>query len=187
MNDMAILRKLRAAHIPTYAYKTNFEREHLHALRARITDKQVTTADNPVNFYIYAGDGGLPALRKACIGVALMAKALCLQGIPVVHTTLAGLLREQRMAEMEREQATVNPVLKNLGTGYLAISDILEFSDVEQKYGYHSVHLAADYLIEHVERGGGLILGAAHIPPSTVTQFGVAFSALLDTFEAYSV
>lgn len=187
MSDLNILRALRKAHIPPYAYKTNFEQENLHALRTRITDKNVLSAENRVNFFVYASSTDRAALRKSCVGVALMAKALCLQKVPVVHTTLAGLLREQRMAEMERVQETVNPVLQQLGAGYIAISDFLEFSDVEQKYGYHSVHLAADYLIEHVERGGGLILGAGHTPPRDVTQFGVAFGALLDTFEAYSV
>lgn len=187
MSDPRILAKLRSAHIPPYAYQTTFDRESLSDLKARVTSKQVIEATSPINFYLYSGDSGKAAMKKTCLAVGLMAKTLCLSGLQVVHTTLAGFLREQRFAEMEREGQTLNPAIDCIGKGYIAIGDFLEYADVEQKYGYHSCQLAADYLLEHVERGGGLILGASNIPPRDVEQFGAAFSAMLDMFEAYRI
>lgn len=186
-NNLQMIAKLRRSHIPPYTYGTNFEREQLTALRDRITSAPVLNAASPINFYLYAESPTPAAMRRVCMGVGLMAKALCIQDRLVIHTTLAGFLREQRMREMEREQESTNPVMSKIGSGYIAICDFLEHDDVEQKYGYHSCQLAADYLIEHVEYGGGLILGATNVAPRDVLQYGSAFSALLDMFESYRI
>jgi hypothetical protein len=156
-------------------------------LKARLTSRAVLDAANPVNFYMWAKEPGVHAMRRACLAVGLSAKVMCLSGLPVVHTTLAGFLREQRFAEMEREHRSMNPAIDCIGKGYIAIGDFLEYADVELKYGYHSCQLAADYLIEHVERGGGLILGGSNISPRDAEQYGAAFYAMLDSFEAYSI
>lgn len=187
MSDIHIINKLRKSHIPPYAFRTNFATEQMEHLRARIEAAAVRNAEVPINFYLHAADSSALHMRKAVVAVGLMAKAMCLQDKKVVHTTLAGFLREQRFAEMEREANSVNPVMSQIGSGYIAICDFLEYADVEQKYGYHSLQLAADYLIEHIERGGGLILGASNIPPREAIQYGAAFNALLDMFEAYRI
>lgn len=187
MNDILMISRLRKSHIPPYTYSTNFAQRNLNALRDRIEDSQVVHAAVPVNFYLHAGDSGVRATREAVIAAGLVAKAMCIQGKRIIHTTLAGFLREQRFAEMEREANVINPVLQRIGDGYIAICDFLEYADVEDKYGYHSLQLAADYLIEHVERGGGLILGASNITPRDAMQYGAAFNAMLDMFESYRI
>lgn len=189
MSDHLILAKMRAAHIPSYALATNFDKSSMLDLKTRITTKAVLEAVTPINFYLHAVGTDKHAMRRVCTGVGLMAKALVLQGKSIIHVNLAGLLREIRFAEMEREARSFNPVLDALGAGgYVAIGDFLEFADVEQKYGYHAIQLVADYLIEHVERGGGLILGATNIPLLDATQYGAAFGAMLqNNFESYRI
>lgn len=187
MNELQMIAKLRRSHIPPNTYTTNFQKEGLGHLRDRLESAPVKSATNLFNFYLHA-DTATPAnMRRVCLAVGLMAKAICIQDKQIVHVTLAGFLREQRMREMEREQESINPVMSRIGHGYIAICDFLEHDDVEQKYGYHSCQLAADYLIEHIEHGGGLILGATNIAPRDVHQYGTAFSALLDLFEAYRI
>lgn len=188
MNDLQRLAALRASHIPPYAYSANFDTANMQDLRARITSREVLDASIPKNFYLQAVKDDKNNMRRVCLGVALLAKALCIKKVDVVHVHLAGLLRETRMAEMDREQRAVNPVLSRIGKGYIACADFLEYKDVEAKYGYHATQLAADYLIEHVERGGGLILGATAIQIVEATQYGSAFASMLsDSFESYRI
>lgn len=184
------VRKLRESHIPPYTYRTNFDQENLGSLKARITGAEFRDAlanGAPINMYLYATDNSRPALQRSILAAALVAKGLCLQNMPVIHTHMAGFLREQRMAEMERNDSSVNPILGHLGRGYIAISDFLEYENVVELYGHHSLQLIADYLIEHVEAGGGLILGAANVDPLDVLQFGTAFQNLMGVFETYRV
>jgi hypothetical protein len=184
------VRKLRESHIPPYTFRTNFDQEQLGSLKARITSAEFRDAmanGAPVNLFIYAGEDHRAALQRSVRAAALVAKGLCLQNMQVIHTHMAGFLREQRMAEMERTDSSVNPVLSHLGKGYIAISDFLEYDNITELYGHHSLQLIADYLIEHVEAGGGLILGAGNIDPLDVLQFGVAFQNLMGVFETYRV
>jgi hypothetical protein len=186
MNDVRKIKLLQASHIPPYTYSTNFINEGLTNLQDRITTADTLT--RPVNMYIRAANDSKQSMRRAIVASGLLAKALCILGRPVVHVHLAGMLREARMFEKEREERSINPVLERIGKGYIVIGDFLEFNDVEQKYGYHAVQLVADYLMSHLERGGGLILGASNIDLRDATQFGAAFNAtLLDNFESYTV
>jgi hypothetical protein len=185
------LAKLRKSCIPPFTYTTNFVEERLEQLRDRVTSQPFMDAieqENPVNLYLYAADANRANMRRVCMAVGLVAKALCLRGQKIVHCTLAGMLREIRFNEMEREQHSFNPVMEHIGTGYIAIGDFLEFTDVEQKYGYHAVQLVADYLATHLQSGGGLILGAAQIERGGAYQFGSFFGEMLEErFESFRI
>ena len=188
MSDAVTLQKLRKAHIPPYALTANFTTTNLLDLKARMTSKAVVDSSTPINFYVHAGDNTKAAMRRVCVAVGIMAKALCIQDRPIIHVTIAGMLRESRFNEMEREARSYNPVMSQIGKGYIAIGDFLEFADVEQKYGYHAAHLVGDHLIEHIELGGGLILGATNIDIVDAHQYGAAFAAVLQSnFESYRV
>lgn len=188
MKEHNVMQAMRKAHIPPYALTTNFEKTGLIDLRARITSAAVLGADTPVNFYLHARTNTKKAMQDCAVAVGLLAKALVISRKDVIYVNLAGMLREVRLAEMEREARSINPVLDHIGRGYIAIGDFLEFADVEQKYGYHAVQLVADYLISHLERGGGLILGASSIEPIDATQYGAAFGATLaSSFESYRI
>ncbi len=189
MNDVLNMKKMRAAHIPTYAINTNFDKTGLNSLKARVTSKPVIDAVLPTNFYLQSSANTKPNMQRTVVATGLVAKALALYDKPVICVRLAGLMREVRFAEMEREARSFNPVMEHIGRGgYIAIADLLEFNDVQDRYGYHAVQLAADHLIEHVERGGGLIIGATSVPLIDATQFGSSFAAMLqDNFESYTI
>ncbi len=190
MSANDIMRQMRDSHIPPYALTTNFDKSGLNDLKTRITSPTFINSASPVNFYLQAASADKSNMRRVCVACGLVAKGIVLQKQhPVIHVNLAGLLREIRFSEMEREARNYNPVMECLGRGgYVAIPDFLEFSDVEQKYGYHAVQLVADHLMEHVGRGGGLILGVSDIPLIDAAQFGSAFAAMLqDNFETYRI
>ena len=187
--DAKNMAKLKAARLTPAAYTTNFTERNLDRIKARVSSREFLTAEPPTNLYLYAASADRHNVARSTMAAALVAKALALQNKKVIYCRLAALLREIRCSEMEREARSFHPILQHLGHGgYVVMGDMLEYADVEDKYGYHAMHVVTDLLMTHVEEGGGLVIGATHIEPREVTGLGTEFQEFIaQRFESFCI
>ncbi len=171
--------KLDASCVPPWTHKLTLAMEGFEALQESISAKEYATDGILKNYYMQAEDTRVGTALRTSRVVSLMAKHLRLAGNPLIWATLPTLLSEQRIAQMEREVESRNPVLKARGKGYIAIPDFFLLEEPTSAWSLASLMDAGDFLASHVHYGGGLILGGYTPLAESIRCFGPELGSLI--------
>lgn len=179
--------KLRRAGIPPFTYDTTLPQEGQQALRD-VVKQQAYVRDTGLVSYLLepatpngvtrATQGRLPSATPSRVA-AVFAKELALAGRTVHFMTLAGFLREVRLHDYAAESAPVNPVLYEVGKGFIVITD---FDDTGSQPSTSVFRDGLDILIRHLSMGGGLVLACNHKWTDSVEEYTPTFIACVNAF-----
>lgn len=170
MKHDSVREKLMDARIPTYAYSTNLAELSQPLLRAIVTDaayvSQGVLKSISITESYRAPAGTFPVI------VARFAAELCLCGQKVCFVRMEALIRELRVYGSGVE-SPLHPVLSRMGEGFIVVPDITP-----------TPHAAtvADFLLDHVSRGGGVVLGFPDVSKQYAeTELTKEFTAFTST------
>lgn len=164
--------KMRQANIPVYAEKTTLPKAGQQALRELISKREFETEDGFISYIVNAGDK-MYGIEVAEV-VALMAKELVLSGIPAYHVTVTSLAKELEREDVARaEESSVSNALARSGKGYICIPDFADIEHIDAGLWRYTL----DWLMQHVRRGGGLVLGQAIFVSAIPSVYGPSFAA----------
>ena len=170
--SVEIKAKMRQANIPVYAEKTTLPKLGQQALRALIERREFMTEDGLNNYIVHAGDR-MYGIEVAEV-VALMAKELVLSGVPTYHVTVTSLAKELEREDVVRaEESSVSNALARSGKGYICIPDFEDIEHIDAGLWRYTL----DWLMQHVRRGGGLVLGQAIYVAAIPSVYGPSFAA----------
>lgn len=171
-NDKA--RRMAASNIPASVMATTLPNEGMDALRVTVAKKEFRTANGLKSYFIDAPSANQKSLNRAAFIAAVFAKELVLSNVAVFFTPLAGLFREMNDAVFWDEEKSRLP---KRGDGYVVIPDFDNEAAIPSSAQWAEVQ---DWLIQHVNRGGGLVLGVSQ--NTNAETVGTAFSLLSSQF-----
>jgi hypothetical protein len=178
--------KLRTAGIPAYVYGWTLEMKGYAGLQELISAREYLQNGVLKNFFLNAGNLLVKAQHgiesNAVIACNLMAKHLCLSGVPVCVTSVTGILNENRRRLDARDQSEQYRAV--FGKGYLVIPDFV-LSDISGIWTEDALRAVADTLMAHVQYGGGLVLGGKDYPEHIAAVLGYDLHTLLQHAFAY--
>lgn len=181
-----IAQRMQDARIPPHARRTTLDREGQALLRAVITDKAYVSKGALRSILITTNPAN-PVPPAAFLRVfGRFAAELLLAGQQVLYVRAAGLSREVAKLEYSGTVEAISPVLQRIGKGFLIVPDMYS-----NEYDTPSaVWAVCDVLLEHVSRGGGLVLGHQHDPDYVTGRNALTaeFDAVVDgAFTSYAV
>lgn len=180
--------KLNSSFVPTWTHKAGLEDEGQTALQEAISQKEFVQDGVLKSYYVEAFTDS--DVVKAARVAALLAKHLRLAGPNLVYCTLAGFMREQRIANMEREVESEIPVLTTRGKGYIVIPDFFSNTKVSpgEQWSYRDTEEVGDRLMRHVYAGGGLVLCGRSRFSEYLQDFGIElYDAIMNRFSVVTV
>lgn len=143
-NDAAILAKMRAAHVPPYSFEHSLKTLRQLRFASIIQEKRFELQGGGLESFIVR-----PGKRKdaphVSMVVGVVAKELVLLNRKVFCSTLAGTIHS--LKEWQNIDA---------GHGYFVLADLGQNT---QNWPAHEWESVQAYLLSHLSRGGGLILG----------------------------
>ena len=183
MTEHPNIAKLRASRVAEYTFKTTLA-DHGHAGLQEMVSKREYLSDGILNsYYLAAPSGDRAGTMRATYIANLFAKHLRLSGAAVICTTMAGLMREQRVHSMEREVEEKHPVIAARGKGYIVVTDFMMFSapPAEEIWPVRELLEAGDFLLSHVRDGGALVVPGHPKFADSVSHLGRDFVYALVT------
>lgn len=174
-----ILKKMRKASIPPFTFKTTLEKEGHMALRAVIAGKEYHNPDiGYTSYVIHANDDAHSMV--AADAVALMAKELVLLNVPVYYVTIAGIAREIRLYDYSvDDEDRLNPIFSRKGNSIIVVPD---FGALDAFPSATNQRESMDWLAQHAQTGGGLILATGKYTGCTTPVHGHALVSVSRQF-----
>jgi hypothetical protein len=168
-NESAILARMRAARVPPNAFPHSLKALKQNSLAAVVAEKKFDTGVGGLISYLVKG------ARKAHTSSSLVchvaAKELVLQGCKVFCTSIPEIVQPSDGDEAPDK----------LGIGYLVVADIGANTQYCTPFQWYS---AQAYLLSHISRGGGLIIG---VPDIDAVRFNAEFLDAMEIFENVAV
>lgn len=178
VDNKAIIERMQIAGIPPTAYKTTLAREG-QATLSHIIKNRDFEADGAPRSFLVCHNGHGP--RRSAQIAALAAKELVLMGQRVRYLPLARILRELRLSEKAHDSLEIN--FTKQGSGFIVVPDFDHGPSVPNDWEMENVKA---WLLEHVARGGGLVLAYNLISRpgrgGDSVETSPAFGALLSGF-----
>jgi hypothetical protein len=171
--DFAIVARMRLAHIPPHAYTTSLALSGQRRLSKIILEKQYDLGEAGfVSLVIRNGKAKRGPVSKVC---AITAKELALQKCRVYYSTLPELILSRRhLAELHESN-----ISEHVGKGFLVIGDL---GDNIKDWSNAEWATVQAYLLTHLAKGGGLILG-----DNGASEKGLFCSDMVDALTDFSV
>jgi hypothetical protein len=179
MNEHPNVIKLRASRVADYTFKETLADNGYVALQETVSSKQYIDNGILKNYRLEAKVTERPQRIRTVHLAHLFAKHLRLSGTPLICISLAGLITELRIAQMEREIPALIPVLKTRGTGYIVVTDLLiNAVSPEQIWSHKELAEVGDFLSGHIRDGGGVVFATHENDAAQVALLGPDFEKL---------
>lgn len=171
----AILFRMRAAQVPTFAYTTSLKLEKQLALAEIVKGREFERGEAGLKSYLITRHGG-GVDSKVCRTCAAFAKELVLAGTPVYCTSVEELSLASTM--YERGVDSIYTFAERVGEGYLVLCDYNECGVETTQLGRVQM-----ILLSHISRGGAVILGTV----SELSLLTMEFQESVAKFEAVAI
>lgn len=169
-NDAAILAKMRAAHVPPHAFEHSLKTLRQLRFASILQEKRFELQGGGLeSFIVRSGKRkDAPHVSMVC---AVAAKELVLMHKKVVYATLAGVVHDLK------DWSGVDA-----GQGYVVLADL---GANTQNWTASEWETVQAYMLSHMSRGGGLILGDNGVVENG--WLGAEMSQALTVFEEINV
>lgn len=173
-SNEAIKERMRQAGIPPNTFKTTLAREGQNTLSHLIKHGDFIVNGETRSFLVdHNGHGP----RRSAQIAAIAGKELVLMGQRVRYLPLAGILRELRLSEVPNNSDEIN--FTKRGDGFIVVPDLDNQNSIPREWEFAS---AQAWLLEHVARGGGLVVAASPRYMETEEMLTPAFASLVEGF-----
>lgn len=163
-SNEVIYKKMRAANIPPTTFGTTLVEQGHNILRGIIADRDFKREDGRLNSYvIHADDETESGMLRSFAAASLFAKELVLINQPVYLLSTVSLAFELRHYDYTMDdEDRLNPIFSKRGHGYIVVPEFDRYEVIENASNQRE---CMDWLAQHVQRGGGLILGCPKYRP----------------------